>query len=530
MARTPDFYAQLDVGRDASPEEIKKGYKRMAIKFHPDKHSAAGDKERAMAEEKFKEIAEAYTTLSDPDKKQLYDRHVSLGRGDVAGPGFDVAGPEFDVAGIDPMDLFAQVFAQMRDPNGVNGDSASKKEQRAASEAFQHAGRDRAPPAGLRFAYDGAAYHEGAVLHGLAAPYEGLFRLSTREVNGKPAYRHALRRDRWIAFNGSGWMAQNDRALGTKSGVLLLKDTRCATPDVSPLSWLCSPGWHEQPGLRVVAMSAEEADRWELQSNPWGEMAALNEALEIMNLALAADPAARVARDPRASTTDRLAALDHMQQQRQRRAQQAVIVGPAAVASNGRNPFDARDRSGRSDSGRGSRGGVHSGHGNGGRGNGGRVRLALGGGALYVGCVGGASGNKPHGVGELLLKDGSVHAGHFDGGGAHGGGVYFDCQGSVHSGSWVCNHRFGLFEAIDPAGALWEDLYDQSGTRTQHKRRGRAPGSAADVCKLCGVKFHGTHNYSCRRHAAEFDGLTWQCCGAASVEEPGCHVEPAHEA
>ena len=348
----------------------------------------------------------------------------------------------------------------------------------------------------------------------------------------------------------------------------LLPTCRCVTPDMSPLSWLCSPGWHEQPGLRVVAMSAEEADRWELQSNPWGEMAALNEALEIMNLALAADPISRVARDPRASTTDRLAALDHMQQQRQRRAQQAGIVGPAAVASNGRNPFDARDRSGRSDSGRGSRGesrrgqgsvhsgqggvhsgqggvhsgqgGVHSDHGNGGRGNGGRGnggrgnggrgRLALGGGALYVGCVGGASGNKPHGMGELLLKDGSVHAGHFEGGGAHGGGVSFDCQGSVHSGSWVCNHRVGIFEAIDPAGALWEDTYDQSGTLTQHKRRGHAPGSAADVCKLCGVKFHGAHNYSCRRHAGEFDGLTWKCCGAASVEERGCHVEPAHEA
>ena len=97
----------------------------------------------------------------------------------------------------------------------------------------------------------------------------------------------------------------------------LLPTCRCVTPDMSPLSWLCSPGWHEQPGLRVVAMSAEEADRWELQSNPWGEMAALNEALEIMNLALAADPISRVARDPRASTTDRLAALDHMQQQRQ---------------------------------------------------------------------------------------------------------------------------------------------------------------------------------------------------------------------
>ena len=77
---------------------------------------------------------------------------------------------------------------------------------------------------------------------------------------------------------------------GTKSGVLLLKDRRCATPDASPLSWHASPGWKVQPGLRVIAMSEEEADRWEAQSNPWGEMAVVNEALEIMDQAMKLDP------------------------------------------------------------------------------------------------------------------------------------------------------------------------------------------------------------------------------------------------
>ena len=86
---------------------------------------------------------------------------------------------------VDPMELFAQMFAQMR-KGGVDRGSASMHEQRAASKAYAQ-GRGEEPPAGLRFAYDGAAYHEGAVLTGLAAAYEGLFRLSTREVNGKPA-------------------------------------------------------------------------------------------------------------------------------------------------------------------------------------------------------------------------------------------------------------------------------------------------------------------------------------------------------
>jgi len=64
-----DFYDVLGVSRGASAEEIKKAYRKLAIKYHPDKNQ--GDKE---SEEMFKEAAEAYDVLSNPDKKQRYDQ------------------------------------------------------------------------------------------------------------------------------------------------------------------------------------------------------------------------------------------------------------------------------------------------------------------------------------------------------------------------------------------------------------------------------------------------------------------------
>ena len=103
------------------------------------------------------------------------------------------------------------------------------------------------PPTALRFAYDGAATHEAAVLHGLAAAYEGLFRRSERDVNGKPAYRHVVRGDKWIAFTPSGWMAQQEGSLGQPKGVLLLKDKRCVSPDQSSATWHVNPGWKAEP-------------------------------------------------------------------------------------------------------------------------------------------------------------------------------------------------------------------------------------------------------------------------------------------
>ena len=64
-----DYYEVLGVGKDASAEDIKKAYRKGAMKYHPDRNP--GDKE---AEEKFKEIGEAYEVLSDPDKKAKYDQ------------------------------------------------------------------------------------------------------------------------------------------------------------------------------------------------------------------------------------------------------------------------------------------------------------------------------------------------------------------------------------------------------------------------------------------------------------------------
>ena len=77
-----DYYDVLGVSRSSSAEEIKKAYRKLAIKFHPDKNP--GDKE---AEENFKEAAEAYDVLSNPDKKQRYDQfgHAGMGAGGGGG-------------------------------------------------------------------------------------------------------------------------------------------------------------------------------------------------------------------------------------------------------------------------------------------------------------------------------------------------------------------------------------------------------------------------------------------------------------
>jgi DnaJ-class molecular chaperone len=66
-----DYYAVLDVARDASAEDIKKAYRKLALQWHPDRHAEAGREE---AEARFKRIAEAYEVLSDADKRGRYDR------------------------------------------------------------------------------------------------------------------------------------------------------------------------------------------------------------------------------------------------------------------------------------------------------------------------------------------------------------------------------------------------------------------------------------------------------------------------
>ncbi len=100
-----DYYQLLGVARDADAEEIKKAYRKLALKYHPDRNE--GSKE---SEERFKEITQAYEVLRDPEKRQLYDRYGEQGlKGPGAGQGFQ----GFDFA--DALEVF------MRDFGGFGG-------------------------------------------------------------------------------------------------------------------------------------------------------------------------------------------------------------------------------------------------------------------------------------------------------------------------------------------------------------------------------------------------------------------------
>lgn len=72
-----DYYSILGVDKNASEEDIKKAYKKLALKYHPDRWANATDEEKKEAEEKFKEINEANTVLSDPQKRKNYDNYGS---------------------------------------------------------------------------------------------------------------------------------------------------------------------------------------------------------------------------------------------------------------------------------------------------------------------------------------------------------------------------------------------------------------------------------------------------------------------
>lgn len=93
MPDSEDFYEILGLKKDASQDEIKKAYRKNALKYHPDKQVGKSETEKKEAEEKFKKLAEAYETLSDPEKRKLYDQY---GKDGLKGGGFGNSGG-FDI-------------------------------------------------------------------------------------------------------------------------------------------------------------------------------------------------------------------------------------------------------------------------------------------------------------------------------------------------------------------------------------------------------------------------------------------------
>ena len=133
-----DYYESLGVSRDASPEEIRRAYRALARKHHPDVNKEAG------AEDRFKEISEAYEVLRDPDKRARYDQLGANWRAgqDVSGDpgfggfegfdGFAGDGVRFDFGGDDFSDFFSGLFGRRTRTQRSNG-----------SERFSRRGADQ---------------------------------------------------------------------------------------------------------------------------------------------------------------------------------------------------------------------------------------------------------------------------------------------------------------------------------------------------------------------------------------------------
>lgn len=128
-SKKKDYYGCLGLAKGCSDADLKKAYRQLAMKYHPDKNRSKSEAEQADAEKKFKEITEAYGVLSDPKKKEMYDSGQMEYDGDP-GSGFGGMGGFTNMSGggggmqVDPSEIFKMFFGGggMGGMGGMGGD------------------------------------------------------------------------------------------------------------------------------------------------------------------------------------------------------------------------------------------------------------------------------------------------------------------------------------------------------------------------------------------------------------------------
>lgn len=173
-----DYYKVLGVARGANDDEIKKAYRKLALKYHPDKNKSP------QAEERFKEVAEAYEVLSDKKKRDIYDQYGEEGlRGGMGGCGGGGGGGGHDGGSFtyqfhgDPRATFAQFFGTS-DPFGVffGNDGGG------ANMFYTDMGGEMDDP----FGFGGGRGGGG----GMGGGFPGAFRSQSFNVQGSPNRKH----------------------------------------------------------------------------------------------------------------------------------------------------------------------------------------------------------------------------------------------------------------------------------------------------------------------------------------------------
>jgi|694.fasta_scaffold43211_4 DnaJ-class molecular chaperone len=130
-----DYYKTLEVSRTASPEEIQKAYRRLARKYHPDLHE--DEKEKEKAKQRFQQVQAAYDVLSEPEKREMYDRYgenyQQVPQGSPYGGGAGPGGMEIDFsqifggAGGGGGGAFEQIFRQFGGAPGAGGGAQRRR-------------------------------------------------------------------------------------------------------------------------------------------------------------------------------------------------------------------------------------------------------------------------------------------------------------------------------------------------------------------------------------------------------------------